>query len=313
VRSHTGDEVRTLDDYRARYSQYLGDADLRASRAAAPWLVVWDDHEVENNYAGLVQEAPGEDADFGTRRLHAYQAWWEHMPVRMPRPVAVDDLTIYRSIDWGTLVRVVLLDGRQYRSDQACGDAVLSLDPPCPDAALPERTMLGNEQEAWLSERIATTTQTWTVLGQQTIVSDLRLAGAILNYDQWDGYVPARERLLAAAATAERVVVLTGDIHIAAVGRLPGVGVEFIATSISSAAPALPPEFAGAVGALFPDMLAAEFVHRGYVRHTVTPERWVAEYRIVTDATDPASDVTTWTSFVVDAGVPDVVSEQPQP
>jgi alkaline phosphatase D len=266
---------------------------------------------VENNYAALVQEVPGEDDDFVARRLAAYQAWWEHMPVRMPRPAAVDGLAIYRTVDWGTLARIVLLDGRQYRSDQACGDAILSLDPPCPDVAVPERSMLGSAQEAWLAEQITTTTQTWTVLGQQTIVGDLRVAGAILNYDQWDGYGPARDRLLAAAAAAERVIVLTGDIHIGGVGRLPGVGVEFIATSVSSLAPDLPPEFAGAISDLFPDMLAAEFVHRGYTRHTVTPERWVADYRIVDDAADPASAVSTWASFAVDAASRDVVTEQP--
>ena len=86
VRTHDGDEPTTLDGYRERYAQYLADPDLQASRAACPWLVIWDDHEVENNYAGLVPEDPSDAAGFAARRAAAYQAWWEHMPVRLPPP-----------------------------------------------------------------------------------------------------------------------------------------------------------------------------------------------------------------------------------
>ena len=108
----------------SRYAQYLGDADLQAARAAAPWLVIWDDHEVENNYAGLTSEDDDPVDVFRSRRLAAYQAWWEHMPVRIPRPQADVDTIIYRTISWGTLADFILLDGRQFRSDQACGDVV---------------------------------------------------------------------------------------------------------------------------------------------------------------------------------------------
>ena len=128
MRSHRGDEPRDLDAYRDRYAQYLGDADLQAARAAAPWLVIWDDHEVENNYAGLTSEDDDPVDVFRSRRLAAYQAWWEHMPVRIPRPQADVDTIIYRTISWGTLADFILLDGRQFRSDQACGDVVLDLD-----------------------------------------------------------------------------------------------------------------------------------------------------------------------------------------
>src|SRR4051794_12507762 len=133
VRSHRGDEPRDLDAYRDRYAQYLGDADLQAARAVAPWLVIWDDHEVENNYAGLTSEDDDPVDVFRERRLAAYQAWWEHMPVRIPRPRADVDTIIYRTISWGTLADFVLLDGRQFRSDQACGDVVLDLDAACPE------------------------------------------------------------------------------------------------------------------------------------------------------------------------------------
>lgn len=243
--------------------------------------------------------------DFAERKLVAYQAWWEHMPVRMARPESLDDATIYRTIAWGPLADIVLLDGRQYRTNQACLDVTLSLDPPCDIASIPARTMLGAEQEAWVAEQLATSTAAWPVLAQQTVLTDTRLNGAILNYDQWDGYGPARDRLLAAGAVADRLVVLTGDIHLAGVGRLPGVGVEFVTASISSGG--LPADLQDTVAALG-DIQAAELVHRGYTRHVVTPETWTAEYRIVDDVLDPESAVATWQTFVVNADERDVVA-----
>ena len=235
VRSHDGPEPVDLAGYRARYAQYLSDPDLQASRACAPWLVIWDDHEVENNYAGLEPQDPAERDAFPTRRAAAYRAWWEHMPVRLPPPVDGADDPIYRTVSLGGLADVIMLDGRQYRSDQACGDVTLSVDPPCPESLDPARTMLGATQEAWVGGELAAGRSTWTVLAQQTVLTDLRLPnGAVVNFDQWDGYGPARERLLAQAAVADRVVVLTGDIHLAGIGRLPGVGTELVASSISS-------------------------------------------------------------------------------
>jgi alkaline phosphatase D len=307
VRSHHGAETVDVDGYRSRYAQYLADPDLQAARAACPWLVIWDDHEVDNNYAALVPEAPSERAGFPARRAAAYQVWWEHMPVRLPPPHDGAAYPIQRRVRWGELADLILVDGRQHRSDQACNDAVFDTAPPCPDALAPRRTMLGRRQEQWLGEALATATGTWTVVGQQTVVSDLRLPnGAILNYDQWDGYGPARHRLLAQAATAERVVVLAGDIHLAAVGNLPGVGVEFVTASISSdngLDPALGIALAG-----FNDMVDAEIAHRGYTRHTVTADTWTAEYRTVEDVTAADSAVSTWRTFRVDAAVRDVAT-----
>ncbi len=308
VRSHDGPEPVDLPGYRARYAQYLSDGDLRASRAACPWFVIWDDHEVENNYAALEPQDPAERAGFTARRAAAYQAWWEHMPVRLDRPVEGVETIIYRHASYGDLVDLVLLDGRQFRSDQACGDAGLSTEPACPEATDPARTMLGTTQEAWFADRIAASRATWAVLGQQTVLTDLRLPnGGVLNYDQWDGYAPARDRLLAAAApAARRMVVLTGDIHLAGVGLLPGLGAEFVTTSVSSAGdipPAVQPILAS-----FDDIVDAELAHRGYIRHTVSHTGWTAEYRIVDDVRDPASTVTTWRTFAVSPGSSDVVT-----
>ena len=305
VRAHDGPQPTDLTGYRARYALYLSDPDLRAARACCPWLVIWDDHEVENNYAGLEPPDPAQRDGFAARRAAAYRAWWEHMPVRLPAPVDGTDYRTYRAVSWGGLADIVLLDGRQYRDDQACGDITLSAEPPCAEALDPARTMLGPAQEDWLETALGATAATWTVIGQQTVLTDLRLpTGAILNYDQWDGYAPARDRLLAQLAAAERVVVLTGDIHLGGVGRLPGVGTELVTTSISSQGaidPSLQPVLAS-----FADVVDAELAHHGYTRHTVTPDTWTAEYRIVADAAAPDSPVSTWRTFEIAAAAPDL-------
>jgi alkaline phosphatase D len=305
VRAHDGPEPTDLAGYRARYALYLSDPQLQASRAACPWAAIWDDHEVENNYAALTPQDPADAATFAARRAAAYRAWWEHMPVRLPAPVDAADFPIARSLELGGLVDLILLDGRQFRSDQACGDVTLQTTPPCPEALDPARTMLGDEQERWVADALAASSATWTVLGQQTVLTDLRLAnGAILSHDQWDGYAPARDRLLAAAAGVDRLVVLTGDIHLAGVASIPGLGAEFVTTSISSSG-SVPVELEPLVRD-FPTVVDAELAHRGYVRHTVTPDAWTAEYRIVDDSTTPDSTVSTWRTFRVDATARDL-------
>ena len=141
--------------------------------------------------------------------------------MRLPPPTSAD-YQIYRSFALGSLGQLFLLDGRQYRSDQACGDRVLSLEPACPETFAPGRTMLGDAQERWLLDGLAATTATWNVIGNQTILADLTLNGAVLNFDQWDGYPDARQRLLGGIdqANLTNVVTITGDIHAAGVADL---------------------------------------------------------------------------------------------
>lgn len=311
ARVHLGPEPTTVVEYRNRYAQYKADPDLQAAHAACPWFVIWDDHEVENNYAALTPQDPADAAGFQARRFAAYTAWWEHQPTRLPAPTdPAAEYRIYRDAQWGDLIELALLDGRQYRSDQACGDKALSLDQPCAELTEPDRTMLGAEQQQWLLDTLSASTATWNVIGNQVILADATFNGAVLNYDQWDGYPAARAALFAALAERQvpNVVVVTGDIHLAAVAQLRNgdrgtgtpIGVEFVTTSISSA---------GLVGTeltsvlqQFPDLLDAELAHRGYTLHTVTPTRWTADYRIVTDVSSPDSTVTSYGTFTVDAG-----------
>jgi alkaline phosphatase D len=307
VRTHGTDEVTTLETYRNRYALYKADADLQAAHASCPWYVTWDDHEVENNYAGLVPQNPADEATFAERRRAAYQAWWEHQPVALAAPDA-DDYTIYRSARWGDLLDVVVLDGRQYRTDQACGDPGLSLDPPCPETFDEARTMLGDAQEAWLLDTLDAAAATWQVLAQQTIFGDVTLGGAVLNYDQWDGYPVERNRIVDALDPAKNTVVLTGDIHFAGAGNIrqggrgtgTPVAAEFVATSISSGG-LVDPAVTEVVKAI-PDIVDVELEHRGYILHTVTPERWSAEYRMVDTVKEPGAPMFVHATYVVDAG-----------
>ena len=312
VRTHGTDEVTTLDGYRSRYALYKADPDLQAAHASCPWFVTWDDHEVENNYAGLVPQSDADAATFAERRRAAYQAWWEHQPVALPAPEAeAEEYTIYRSARWGDLVDLAVLDGRQYRSDQACGDPDLSLDQPCTETFDETRSMLGAEQEQWLLDLLGTagtTGATWQVIGQQTVFGDVTVGGAVLNYDQWDGYPIARNRIVDSLQPTGNTVVLTGDIHFAGTGIIrqgprgegTAVAVEFVATSISSGG-RVNPAVTEVVKAI-PDIVDVELEHRGYILHTVTPERWSAEYRMVDTVKEPGAAMFVHATYVVDAG-----------
>ena len=171
----------------------------------------------------------------------------------------------------------------------------------------PTRTMLGAEQEAWLAERFSSTTSRWNCVAQQTVMTDLRFAGTggILNYDQWDGYVPARDRTLTAAPAD--LVVLTGDIHLAGVGlaRRPHGSVadrRRVRDGVDLVERATCRPNSNRCWPRYPNVVDAELTKRGYIRHTITADSWTAEYRTVDDAADPDSAVSTWKSFVVDHG-----------
>ena len=140
-RKHDSPEIQTLTDYRNRYALYRSDKDLRLIHEVFPFIVTWDDHEVDNNYANDKEERGAPRDQFLERRANAYQAYYEHMPLRkssLPRGTSLD---LYRSLDYGKLARFHVLDTRQYRSDQPCGDG---RKPQCEAALSAEQTMLGD-------------------------------------------------------------------------------------------------------------------------------------------------------------------------
>jgi alkaline phosphatase D len=106
VRTHNSPEIFTLPEYRNRHALYKTDEDLQAAHAAFPWIVTWDDHEVENNYADEVSQIdsePDQDPEvFLRRRAAAYQAYYEHMPLRRTSVPQGPDMQLYRRLPTAT-------------------------------------------------------------------------------------------------------------------------------------------------------------------------------------------------------------------
>ena len=316
VRMHRGSTVRTLDAYRGRYAQYKSDPLLQAAHSAAPWLMVWDDHEVANDYASL--EGRSVTSGFARQRAAAYQAYWEHMPFpHSAQPIGAD-MRIYGHVDWGRLARFHLLDDRQYRDAQACprpglgGNRQLRLSE-CPELLDPQRSLLGAAQERWLADSWSLD-RPWNLLAQQTLMARLsrRDSAQDARYasDGWDGYAPARQRLLHTVAEKKvpGVVVLGGDVHASFVADLRVdfdkpesaiVASEFCATSISSHGRAQ--SALDAVRGFNPHLHHAQSEHRGTTRFTLDAQTLHAEMRVVANARDAGSAVSTAARFHVAA------------
>lgn len=316
VRSHVGMEIRTVDDYRRRYAQYKQEAELQAAHARCPWTVVWDDHEVDNNYAGLTGELGMESEEqMRLRRAAAYQAWWEHQPVRVPRAKSWADLSIMRTLRWGRLAHFHMLDTRQYRSDQACGDGYQNV--PCGEWARPERTLLGAPQERWLAKEMETSTARWQVLGNQVMVGpyDFTPGDATrVSMDQWSGYPAAMSRLTETIANTapNRTVILTGDIHSSWVNEirtdfrkphLPAIAAEFVGTSITSGGDGTATIPANAQAALAENPQVKWHNRlRGYLLCDVDRTRWTADYRVLPFVSKPGADISTASRWFVAHG-----------
>ena len=320
VRTHHGMECRTLEEYRRRYAQYKLDPMLQAAHARAPWIVTWDDHEVDNNYVGEIGENIYESAEqMRARRAAGYQAWWEHQPVRVPRAASWADLSIRRSVTWGGLARFWVMDTRQFRSDQPCGDG--SKPVPCDGWGAPDQTVLGVAQERWLVDGLGQSAARWQVLAQQIMFAPEAIEpapGERVYMDVWSGYPKARDRLLAAIADRApgRTVVLAGDIHSNYVNDVrrgfdrpdrPVIATEFVGTSISSEGDGADrsPFFSEATQARRQEVRWHNH-RRGYVSCTVTPTDWRADYQIVNFVSRPGAPKVTATRWRCEHGRPGV-------
>ncbi len=316
VRSFSNGHILTLADYRTRYAQYRSDADLQAAHAAAPWIVTLDDHEVDNNWADEIPEADGQTREaFLARRAVALQAYWENMPLRRTSlPVGID-MQLYRRLSWGSLATFHVLDTRQYRSDQACGDRTRI---GCAERLDPARSLTGDAQERWLIDGLDASSATWDVLAQQVVFSQRDFETGPLqrfSMDAWDGYKASRDRVMAGIVGRGVVnpVVLTGDVHVNYAAELkqdfddptsPTTGVEFIGTSITSGGNGSDTTTGGQTVLSENPHFKFFNAQRGYVRCTVTAETWRADYRTLPYVTSPGAPVSTRASFVTEAGRP---------
>lgn len=317
VRKHGQPEIFTVDQYRKRYAVYKADPALQAAHALAPWIVTWDDHEVSNNYAAEIHETPGKYtvAEFLKRRAAAYQAYFEHMPLRRAALPKGPDMLLYRGLGFGRLAAFHVLDTRQYRTDQPLGDGMKAPDPVLLD---PKGTILGQRQREWLFNGLERSAATWNTLAQQVPVARIdRQAGPgeELSMDKWTGYEHDRRALLRHFRDRKisNPVVITGDVHANWANELAtdfdpmekrNVATEFVGTSISSSGDGVdkPKHLAQVLG----ENPHVKFhnAERGYVRCEVTPKAWRTDFRTVVYVTKAGAPVTTRASFVVEAGRP---------
>jgi alkaline phosphatase D len=328
VRRHLNPEPVDLDGYRARYATYKLDPLLQAAHIAAPWITTWDDHEVQDNYTGARDKRYGDPAAFARRRAAAYQAYYEHMPLRAASRPRGDAMRLYRAFGWGDLARFQILDDRQYRDTAPCqpddlpgsGRETIGLRPDCAERHDARRTMLGREQMRWLDSDLAGSRAKWNLLGQQTLMMPFRripnndpaLPPSVYNMDAWDGFTPARDHIQRRwrDAKVSNPVVLSGDIHSFVAGdhfdpddprRI--IASEFVGGSISSGAR---DKTLKAGAAQNPGFHFAENQVRGYGRLDLTPGACEVALRGLTDVRDPTSDVRDLARFAVEAGRPGV-------
>lgn len=314
VRRHEGSgEPYTLVQYRNRYAQYRSDPHLKAMHAAAPWVVTFDDHEVDNDFAGEVPQDPTKQSHdaFVTRLTAAYQAYYEHMPVRATSVPNGPHIRMYRRFDFGRLVRLNVLDTRQFRSDQATTQA---------GAEDPSMTMLGAEQKTWLLGSLRRSPTRWNLIASQIMMAETDLQvgpGKLWFYDAWDGYQAERNALMREFARVHNPVVLTGDRHLTMISDLKKdfadpesdvVGAEFVGTSISSGGDQDQVAFHKEWDPRMPDNPHWKFIdaHRGYHLFDVRSDGIEATVRAPRTVLQPDAASSTLARLRVEAGKPGV-------
>lgn len=330
-------ESFTLSEYRARYAQYKSDPHLQAAHLAAPWLVTWDDHEIANDYANDRDERL--DLRFIERRAAAYQAFYEHMPVRLHQAIPKGNefaaLRIYDRCDWGRLIRFHILDARQYRSYQACtphqrgGSAMISPGN-CSDLRDPSRTMLGYEQEQWLSRGLAKSTARWNTVVQQTLMAQCRRQNVVNQAnntsdfkvwtDGWDGYPLARQRLLQnlQSSKAQNPVIWSGDVHTFYAASLradfnksvsvenPVLASEYCVTSVTSNS--MPQEETDQLVAHNPHLHFGRSDARGFIVADFSENRMQVQMMALQDVSKADSGVSVLKTFITEDGKPGVIA-----
>jgi alkaline phosphatase D len=319
LRKHEGGVPKSLNEYRERHAQYKSDTDLQACHAAHTWAMTWDDHEVVNDYANDLDRNFTDPQIFLRRRAAAYQAYFEHMPLRLgPDPVNASHMRIHDRMAWGKLADLWTLDCRQYRDHQACldpnrggGRVVVS----CDALTDPGRSMLGMAQEQWVHEGLSRSQRRWKLVAQSTQMSSSGVntpLGRSAFTDGWDGYPQARARLLGAVAQAgvQNVVMLGGDVHMNVAAQLriqandersPVVASEIVTTSVTSRG--LGEKLLAQIRDSNPDIAHARSDERGYTLLDVRPEGVSAEFRTTANPARVDGVFKTQAQYTIRSGV----------
>ena len=318
LRSHVGHELYSIDDYRARYSQYKTDPDLQQAHAACPWFVSFDDHEVDNNWAANVDENEIPPEIFATRKAMALQAFYENMPLRRSSLPVGGHIQMFRSAQYGDLLNAFFLDTRQYRSNQAYFDLA---SPQGPEVFAANRSMLGDRQEAWLFDGLSKSSARWNLIAQQVLLMNLLRQipdqkECMAGMDTWSGYMHSRRRLLDHIDRHRpgNVVTVSGDAHLHFAGDLIQdngdgrvISAEFSATSITSGADGAGDENPRVKSAMVGNReLKAITDKRGYLLCDVDRKLWHADLKIIDKVTEPNGKLSSWARFAVEHGKPGI-------
>jgi alkaline phosphatase D len=323
VRDVPFDVPKTLADYRRVHGFYKTDPAIQAVHAAFPWIMTWDDHEVENDYTGVSNERRLAPFERLQQRAAAYQAYWEHMPLRLAQRPLGPNAIMYRRFAFGDLMDLVMLDERQYRSALPCPPAPPARDrsrrmaiDDCKDAFDPARSMLGVDQEQWLAKVLAEPARArWSVLGQQMLFAphltknkEQKLA---IRTDGWDGYAVAHQRILdlIAARPNRDSLVIGGDIHAFIASDVPAKRDDLSSPAIAAHVVIGPVSSRlgdhASLEASRPENPHIKFAdgrRHGYTRCTLTRDRATFEFRAVNDVTDANSAIGTLASFETEWG-----------
>ncbi len=284
-------EIITLSDYRGRFSHYRLDEQLRGLHQNFPFVTIWDDHESANNAwsGGAQNHTPGTEGNWIDRLDNSKTAYFEWMPIR--DQAAPNQFRGYRKIRYGNLVDLIVLDTRIEGREEQTNNSTTINDP--------TRTLLGTDQFNWLMQQLNDNTTQWKVLAQQVMIAPLRPFGLLLNEDQWDGYAAERQKIYDTiiANNIDNVVVITGDIHTAWANNLLSgttpVGVEYVTTSITSAASPVPID-PNTINSILPHIKYANLTQKGYLILDINATKTQGDYYFV----NTIANIDTTTSFV---------------
>lgn len=313
-------DAYTLDEYRLLHAVYKTDPDLQAAHAHCPWLYMWDDHEVANDYARDQAEKTQDTAVFLKRRIAAYQAVYEHMPLRISARADANGLAyMYQRLDYGDLAAFSLLDQRQFRDRMACQTATSHAGKvvdttQCTEVNDPKRTMLGETQEKWFATNFIKNQAAWNVIAQTLMLSALDQttdAGYSVFTDSWGGYAAARRKVLDLVRDKKvpNTISLGGDIHSYFVSdirdndkdsRSPILITEFVGTSITSESN----NYALYQGFMpkNPQIRFFDDRSRGYMLCDISRETWKTTLRTVDTVRVRDGKFATLKTFVVENG-----------
>jgi alkaline phosphatase D len=310
LRNHVGPEIYTLDDYRRRYAQYKSDPDLQAAHAAAPWFVTFDDHEVDNDWAGTEDQDGTPNEVFLLRRAQAFQAYYENMPLRRASFPRDGHLQLYRRARYGRLMDLHLLDTRQYRSKQVEDMRQRA------QIESPARSILGATQERWLFDGLADAAPRWHTIAHQVALGNYvreKDGQRIASDDQWSNYLSSRRRLLAHIQRVGfgNVVTTCGDAHRHYASDLVQdnaesgiVSSEFLATSVTSGSDGLGVDAIAENTLRHSPHLKATTDKRGYVLCDVTRDAWIGDMKTLDQVMQPNGELRSWKRYAVAHGKP---------